>query len=150
MTSKQNNFAHTATFWCSSLALWGADHLQQRDVFNWMGRATAKKVPVTIPNTSVCTIISALPYWDHPWTGMFILPSCSICPVSFATCSSRTPRGCTDFSPKLLEISSEVLRHSSLLPFRPHEGDCVCPWDSDPLHLTSSVSDGTRETDTSS
>lgn len=81
-------------------------------------------------------------------TGRFILPSCSSRSVPFATCSSQTPRGRCDFSPKLLKISPRVLRHRSLL--RPHEGDCARPWDSDPLHLTAWVCDGTHETNTSS
>ena len=150
MTRKQNNFAHTATFWCSSMALWGTHHLQQYDVFNSMSRVTAKKVPVKIPNVSVCTIISALLYWDHPWTGTFI-PSCrSVSFVSFATCSSWTPRSHSDFSPKLLGVYSRMLRHSSVLPLRPREGDCTRPWDSDPLHLASWVCVGTHETETSS
>lgn len=101
VTYKQKNFAHTATFRCSSLALWDADPLQQHDAFNSVGRAAAKKVPVGIANGSVCTVISALLFWDHPQTGAFILPSYAACSVSFAACSSWAPRGCYDFNPKL-------------------------------------------------
>lgn len=109
-----------------------------------------KKVPVRIANGSVCTVISALLFWDHPQIGMFILPSYSVCSVSFAACSSWTPRGCYDFNPKLFEISFRVLRHSSLLPHRLHEGDWAHTWGSYSLHLTSWVCDGTHESNTSS
>lgn len=97
-------------------------HTLQHHVCNSMGRATAKNIPVRIPNVSAYSkfLLCCLGTIRCPAEGFAIFTLC--------TCSSWAHRGCCDCSSKLLGISSEVSKHISLLLFRSPRGDCAHPW----------------------